>query len=469
MASNHFALRLPSFLTPKKGKDVDMTEGSITRHIINFALPLLIGNIFQQLYNTVDTWVVGNYVSNEAFSAVGTVGPIINMLIGFFSGLASGAGVVISQYYGAHREEDVQKAVHTSILLTLFMAVIFTAIGLAMIPPMLRLMNTPEDVFPQSTTYLTIYFSGLIGLMLYNMGAGILRAVGDSQRPFYFLVLCAILNTVLDLLFVLIFKMGVEGVALATIISQAVSAVLILIVLMRSNSCIKFSPRKLKADWMLLKKIFKVGIPAAIQMAITSFSNVFVQSYINYFGADCMSGWTAYSKVDALIFLPMQSIGMASTTFVGQNLGKNQVERAKEGVRKSLILCVISVIIIMIPLMVFSAPIVSFFNQKPEVIEYGTLLLRWLTPFYLLSCFNQIYSGALRGAGNSKAPTVIMLSTFVVFRQVYLFIMSRVCNEIIPIAMGYPAGWFLCSLITTIYFHKVPLNKNRLVDDERKS
>ena len=469
MASNHFALRLPSFLTPKKGKDVDMTEGSITRHIINFALPLLIGNIFQQLYNTVDTWVVGNYVSNEAFSAVGTVGPIINMLIGFFSGLASGAGVVISQYYGAHREEDVQKAVHTSILLTLFMAVIFTAIGLAMIPPMLRLMNTPEDVFPQSTTYLTIYFSGLIGLMLYNMGAGILRAVGDSQRPFYFLVLCAILNTVLDLLFVLVFKMGVEGVALATIISQAVSAVLILIVLMRSNSCIKFSPRKLKADWMLLKKIFQVGIPAAIQMAITSFSNVFVQSYINYFGADCMSGWTAYSKVDALIFLPMQSIGMASTTFVGQNLGKNQVERAKEGVRKSLILCVISVIIIMIPLMVFSAPIVSFFNQKPEVIEYGTLLLRWLTPFYLLSCFNQIYSGALRGAGNSKAPTVIMLSTFVVFRQVYLFIMSRVCNEIIPIAMGYPAGWFLCSLITTIYFHKVPLNKNRLVDDERKS
>ena len=469
MASNHFALRLPSFLTPKKGKDVDMTEGSITRHIINFALPLLIGNIFQQLYNTVDTWVVGNYVSNEAFSAVGTVGPIINMLIGFFSGLASGAGVVISQYYGAHREEDVQKAVHTSILLTLFMAVVFTAIGLAMIPPMLRLMNTPEDVFPLSTTYLTIYFSGLIGLMLYNMGAGILRAVGDSQRPFYFLVLCAILNTVLDLLFVLVFKMGVEGVALATIISQAVSAVLILIVLMRSNSCIKFSPRKLKADWMLLKKIFKVGIPAAIQMAITSFSNVFVQSYINYFGADCMSGWTAYSKVDALIFLPMQSIGMASTTFVGQNLGKNQVERAKEGVRKSLILCVISVIIIMIPLMVFSAPIVSFFNQKPEVIEYGTLLLRWLTPFYLLSCFNQIYSGALRGAGNSKAPTVIMLSTFVVFRQVYLFIMSRVCNEIIPIAMGYPAGWFLCSLITTIYFHKVPLNKNRLVDDERKS
>ena len=468
MSTKGFAFRLPQFLVPKKGKDVDMTQGSITRHIINFALPLLIGNIFQQLYNTVDTWVVGNYVSNEAFSAVGTVGPIINMLIGFFSGLASGAGVVISQYYGAHRYEDVQKTVHTAILLTLAMAVVFTAIGLGMIPPMLKLMNTPDEVFPQSSAYLTIYFAGLLGLMLYNMGAGILRAVGDSQRPFYFLVVCAVLNTLLDLLFVLVFKMGVEGVALATIISQAISAILVIITLMRSDTCIKFSPKKLKADWMLLKQIFQVGIPAAIQMAITSFSNVFVQSYINYFGADCMSGWTAYAKVDALIFLPMQSIGMASTTFVGQNLGKNQVERAKEGVRKSLILCVVSVIIIMIPLIVFAAPIVSFFNQKPEVIEYGTMLLRWLTPFYLLSCFNQIYSGALRGAGNSKAPTVIMLSTFVVFRQVYLFITSRVCNEIIPIAMGYPAGWFLCSLVTTIYYHKVPLNKNRLVADERK-
>ena len=309
-------------------RDVDMTEGSIIRHLITFAFPLLIGNIFQQLYNTVDTWVVGNYVSNEAFSAVGTVGPIINMLIGFFLGLSSGAGVVISQYYGAKKYDKVQDPVHTAILMTIILAVIFTFLGIAMAPFMIRFMKTPESVIPESTAYQTIYFSGVIGLKLYNIGSGILRAVGDSQRPFYFLVVSAVLNTVLDLVFVLAFDMGVEGVALATVLAQCTSAVLVMITLMRSDSCIHLSWKKLKIHWDMMKKIIRVGIPAAIQMAITSFSNVFVQSYINFFGADCMSGWTAYGKIDQLLFLPMQSLALASTTFVGQNLGQNQVESA---------------------------------------------------------------------------------------------------------------------------------------------
>ena len=454
--------------TPKSKKDVDMTQGNITRHIISFALPLLIGNVFQQLYNTVDTWVVGNFVSNEAFSAVGTVGPIINMLIGFFMGLSSGAGVVISQYYGARRYEEVQKTVHTAIIMTLVIGVVFTGVGITMIPYMLQLMKTPTEVIPESTAYLTIYFSGILGLMLYNIGAGILRAVGDSKRPFYFLVVCAVVNTILDLVFVLYFNMGVEGVALATILSQSVSALLVMITLMRSDSCIKLQIRSLKIHWSMLGKIFRVGIPAALQMAITSFSNIFVQSYINYFGADAMSGWTAYSKVDQLLFLPMQSIALASTTFVGQNLGRNQVDRAREGVRKALTIALASTAVMMVPVLVFSGPIVSFFNSKEEVIRYGTVLLRWLSPFYLLCCFNQIYSGALRGAGNSRAPMIIMLGSFVVFRQVYLFAMSRIWNEIIPIAMGYPAGWLLCSSITAVYFHKVKLGKNRLVEDSKE-
>lgn len=445
-----------------------MTQGNITRHIISFALPLLIGNVFQQLYNTVDTWVVGNFVSNEAFSAVGTVGPIINMLIGFFMGLSSGAGVVISQYYGARRYEEVQKTVHTAIIMTLVIGVVFTGVGIAMIPYMLQLMKTPTEVIPESTAYLTIYFSGILGLMLYNIGAGILRAVGDSKRPFYFLVVCAVMNTILDLVFVLYFNMGVEGVALATILSQSVSALLVMITLMRSDSCIKLQIRSLKIHWSMLGKIFRVGIPAALQMAITSFSNIFVQSYINYFGADAMSGWTAYSKVDQLLFLPMQSIALASTTFVGQNLGRNQVDRAREGVRKALTIALASTAVMMVPVLAFSGPIVSFFNSKEEVIRYGTVLLRWLSPFYLLCCFNQIYSGALRGAGNSRAPMIIMLGSFVVFRQVYLFAMSRIWNEIIPIAMGYPAGWLLCSSITAVYFHKVKLGKNRLVEDSKE-
>ena len=453
-------------MTPKRGKDVDMTEGSITRHIILFALPLLMGNIFQQLYNMVDTWVVGKFVSNEAYAAVGTVGPIVNMLIGFFMGLSSGAGVVISQYYGAKRFEDVRKTVHTAIAMTLILGVIFTGVGLGMTPFMLKLMKTPDNVLPQSTAYLTIYFSGILGLMLYNIGAGILRAVGDSQRPFYFLVVCALMNTVLDLVFVLVFDMGVEGVALATIIAQGTSAILIVITLLRTDECIKLRIPSLRLHWEILKKIFRVGIPAAIQMCITAFSNIFVQSYINYFGDNCMSGWTTYAKVDQLLFLPMQSIALASTTFVGQNLGCNQVERARKGVTTALMIALTSTLILMVPVLLFAPSIVAFFNSKPEVVEYGSLLLRWMTPFYILCCFNQVYSGALRGAGNSKAPMIIMLSSFVLFRQIYLFIMSRICNEIIPIAMSYPAGWLLNSTLTTIYYHKVQLGKTRLVEDK---
>ena len=452
-------------LTPKRGKDVDMTQGNIAKHLIYFALPLLAGNIFQQMYNMVDTWVVGRYVSNEAYAAVGTVGPIVNMLIGFFMGLSSGAGVVISQYYGAKRYEDVSRTVHTALTMTFIIGILFTGIGLGMAPYMLRLMKTPSNVLPESTAYLSIYFSGIMGLMFYNIGSGILRAVGDSQRPFYFLVVCAVMNTVLDLVFVLAFDMGVRGVALATIIAQATSAALILITLLRTNECIRLEPKKLKLHWDMLKKIFRVGIPAAIQMAITSFSNIFVQSYINFFGDNCMSGWTTYAKVDQLLFLPMQSIALASTTFVGQNLGCNQVERAKKGVTRALTLALSSTLVLMVPVMLFAPQIVAFFNSKPEVVEYGSMLLRWITPFYVLCSFNQIYSGALRGTGNSKAPMVIMLTSFVAFRQIYLFIMSRVCNEIIPIAMSYPAGWLLCSSLTLIYYHRVQLGKSRLVDD----
>ena len=453
-----------------KKRDVDMTQGNVIMHIIRFAIPLLAGNLFQQLYNTVDTWVVGNYVSNEAFSAVGAVSPVVNMLIGAFMGLSSGAGVVISQYYGAGREDKVQDSVHTALTMTAILTVIFTAVGLLITPFMLNLMDIHMSARDEATTYLNIYFSGMIGLMFYNIGAGILRAVGDSQRPFYFLVFCAITNTVLDLVFVLVFHMGVEGVALATILSQGLSAILVIITLLKTDSCIKLHFRKLKIDWTILKKILSVGIPAALQMAITGFSNVFVQSYITHFDVgmpapDCMSGWTAYLKIDQLLFLPMQSIALATTTFVGQNLGKGLVTRAKQGINRALIIAMAATAIAMIPLLIFAPNIVAFLNNKDEVVAYGTLFLRYLSPFYLLCCFNQIYASALRGAGNSRASMFIMLSSFVLFRQIYLFVMSRVWNEVLPIAMSYPAGWLVCSLLTGIYFHKVSLTKTRLVEE----
>lgn len=447
-------------------KDVDMTEGSIVRHLIEFALPLLIGNLFQQLYNTVDMWVLGQYATNEAYAAAGSVGPIINTLIGFFMGLSSGAGVIISQYYGARHYDKVHDAVHTAIAMTAVLSVVFTAIGVGIAPLMLNFMNTPDNVRPESNMYLTIYFAGVAGLMFYNIGAGILRAVGDSKRPFYYLVVCAVMNMVLDLVFVIVFHAGVWGVALATVLSQCVSAVLVIRTLVRADNCVKLTFKDIRFHWEMLKKIFRVGIPAALQMAVTAFSNVFVQSYINYFGDDCMSGWTTYAKVDALLWLPAQSISLATTTFVGQNLGKNQPTRARKGVSVSIFLALIATIIPMIFVLIFTAPISAFFNPKPEVVEYAAMLLRLMSPFYLLCIFSQIYSSALRGAGNSKVPMIIMLSSYVAFRQIYLFAASRICNEIPYIAMSYPAGWLVCSLATAIYYYTTKLERTRLVEDK---
>lgn len=436
--------------------DVDMTTGSIIRHLILFALPLLAGNVFQQLYNMVDTWVVGNYVSNEAFSAVGSVGPIVNMLIGFFMGLSSGAGVVISQYYGAKLYDKVSQTVHTAMVITLIAGVAFTGIGLSLTPILLGLMNTPAEVMPESTAYLSIYFSGIMGLLVYNMGAAILRAVGDSRRPFYFLIVSAGLNTALDLFFVLKLHMGVRGVALATIIAQGTSAALVVIVLLRYNSCIRLIPRKLTIHADLLKRILKVGLPAALQMAITAFSNIFVTGYIYHFGSDCMSGWTAYTKIDQIMFLPMQSLALSATTFVGQNLGHGDGPRAHAGTRRALVLAMSMTAILMIPLMAFAPHLVAFFNAKPEVVSYGTMMLRYISPLYLLCCINQVYSGALRGAGDTRATMVMMVSSFVVFRQIYLFVMSHyISNTVLPIIMSYPAGWLLCSTLTLIYYHNV--------------
>lgn len=441
-----------------KRHDVDMTQGSVFLHLLYFALPLLAGNVFQQFYNTVDIWVVGNYVSDEAFSAVGTVTPIINMLIGSFMGLASGAGVVISQYYGAKKFDKVQEAVHTAIAMTVILTVLFSIIGVAMTPTMLHFMKTPDEVFGESSTYLTIYFSGMAGLLFYNMGSGILRAVGDSKRPFYYLVASATINIVLDLVFVIKFHMGVAGVAYATIIAQGISATLTLITLLRTSSCVHLELKKIRIHLPILRQIIHVGIPAALQMAVTAFSNVFVQSYINQFGSDAMGGWTAYTKIDQLIFLPMQSLALSATTFVGQNLGNGQAERAKKGVRTSFLMAVCVTIAVSTGVILAAPHLVIIFNDKPEVVEYGVLFLRRMTPFYVLCCVNQIYSGALRGAGNSRVPMIIMLSSFVVFRQCYLYVVSNfISNTILPLAMGYPAGWLVCSTMTLIYYHKVHL------------
>lgn len=445
-------------------KDVDMTQGSIARHLFSFALPLLLGNIFQQLYNTVDTWVVGNFVSNEAFSAVGSVTPIVNLLIGLFMGLSTGAGAVISQFYGAKQTNQVQDAVHTAISMTLCLGVVFTAVGILFTPLMLQLMKMPENVMPDATTYLRIYFSGAMGLMLYNIGSAILRSVGDSRRPFHFLVVCALLNILLDLVFVLVFRMGVAGVAWATILSQSISAVLVLLTLIRSHEAVHLELTRLRLHWNVLKKILRVGIPAGLQLAVTSFSNVFVYSYINYFGYHFMSGWTAYNKINQFVLLPMQSISLAITTFVGQNLGAGLPKRAKKSVAVALAMSAASAALLLIPVVIFAPSLVRFFNPVPEVVDFGTRLLRIISPFYLVYCVHDTLGGALRGAGNGKVPMLVTLCCFVGFRQLYLYVMANyICNEAIPIAMAFPAGWVLSAIIVLIYFTRTKLTQTKLV------
>ena len=435
-----------------KRRDTDMTEGSIPRLLIHFALPLLIGNIFQQLYNTVDSIVVGNYVNKQALAAVGCTGPIINTLIGLFAGLAAGAGVVISQYYGAKDREKLHSAVQTTITLTLIMCVALTVLGVALTPYMLKMMDTPDDVFVEAVEYLRIYFMGVSGLLLYNIGSGILRAVGDSTHPLYFLIFSALTNTVLDVLFVKFFHMGIAGAAIATVIAQCISALLVISMLIRSSADYRIDLRALQLRGSILRKVCAIGIPSALQLAVTAFSNIFVQSYINHFESSCMAGWAAYNKIDAFALLPMMSLSMAITTFMGQNLGAGKLARAKKGPLVCLGISMVINVLILIPLILLAPQLVSLFNQEEEVLRFGTLFIRMISPFYLLCAINQILSGALRGAGDTRTSMFIMLGCFVVFRQIYLFIVYRLGGGIIPIALGYPAGWILCSSILLIYY-----------------
>lgn len=447
-----------------KKKDTDMTQGPIGKVLIQFSAPLLLGLIFQQLYNTVDSLVVGNFIGKEALAAVGSTNSIINTLIGIFMGFSMGANVIVSQYYGAHDDKEVQDAVQSSIVMSFVFSIIITVVGIISVPTMLRLMDTPADVFQNAETYLTIYFMGSAGLIFYNTGTGILRAVGDSKRPLYFLVFSAIVNTVLDLLFVIVFDMGVAGVAWATVIAQVLSAILVLIVLSRTSGSYRIQWKHLKLNVTMLKKIIEIGLPSSIQQGVTAFSNVFVQSYINSFGSSFMAGYVAFGKVDAIALLPMQAISMGSTTFVGQNIGAGKINRAKKGINRSLILSISTTAILLIPLVIFAEGAISIFNSDPDVIYYGSLYMRLVSPFYLLCCINQIYSGALRGAGDTRAPMVIMLFSFVLFRQVYLYLVSRLfVGNFYPILFAYPAGWVVCSILIYIYYRRSNWEHRRFI------
>ncbi len=433
----------------------DMTEGSIWKELTAFALPLLAGNIFQQLYNTVDSVVVGNFVGADALGAVTSTIPIVITLIGLFIGLTMGASILISQYFGAKDIPNLRKSTHTAVFSGVILSLMISGIGYLITPWLLRMMNTPESVMREAVVYLQIYSLGLFGSMLYNMGSAILRAVGDSKRPLYFLILSSILNIILDLVFVLQFESGVAGVAYATIISQFVSGAIIFWILFHSDECHSLRMREMKIDGKILKRVIALGFPAGFQMALTSFSNVFVQSYINSYGAASTAGWGIYARVDAFVTLPTQSMAMAVTTFVGQNAGARKPERIKRGVKTGLAistgisLCVIATIYL------FTRQIVELFNDDAQVLYYGVLFLRLNCPFDPLNVNNQVQAGALRGVGDAKTPMLIMLFSFVLFRQIYLFVISRLTSSIYFIAIGYPVGWFVCCALMYVHIFRI--------------
>ena len=433
----------------------DMTHGSIAGQILLFSLPLMLGNVFQMFYNTVDAIVVGNFVGKEALAAVGSTTVIVNMAVFFFNGFAVGTGVWIGRYFGAKDAKRLHETVQTAMGMTFLFSACFTVLGVVGVGPMLRFMKTPEDVMADATQYLTIYFAGISGLLIYNSGSGILRAVGDSARPLYFLILTSLLNVGLDLLFVIRFAMGIRGVAWATVIAQAVSAVLVLILLTQSREMIRFSWRELAIRGAVLRDIFSVALPAGIQAVITSFSNIFVQSYVNAFGAACMAGWGSYNKLDSFIMMPMQSFAMAATTFVSQNIGAGQETRAHRGTWTTVGLALGVTGAIAAGLFAFAEPAVRLFSKDPDVVRFGALFLRTNTFFLLANCMNHVLAGTLRGRGDARGPMIIMLACFVGVRQLYLLIVTRfVANDPQLVGLGYPVGWVTCCIAEAIYYNR---------------
>ena len=438
-----------------KSKSTDLIHGHIAKSIFWFSVPLLIGNLFQQLYNTVDAYVVGNFVSKEALAAVGASSPIINMLIGFFMGLATGAGVIIAQYFGAGDNGRLKKAVHSSAALTLVMSLLLTVIGIIGTNPMLHAIGIPADVFHDSSTYLMIYFAGISFNLIYNMGSGILRAMGDSKRPLYFLIIACIINIILDFLFVKYLHMGVAGAGYATLIAQAISAILVVIVLIRSEGPHQLFWKQIRFHFPILKKIIMVGLPTGIQQSIVSLSNVIVQSYVNAFGSSVVAGYSATIRIDGFVNLPLQSFNMAVTTFVGQNIGAKQYERVKKGSRIALWMTMAVIATMAISLFFFGDSFIAIINSEPDVIQAGRTMQLAFVPFYIMLPVVQIYNGVLRGAGKSSVPMYIMVFNFVILRQIYLAIVTQMTSDVYFVFMGWPVTWVTCAIMFIIYYHKV--------------
>ena len=431
-----------------------MTEGNILKKIFFFSVPLILGNLFQQLYNTVDSIIVGNYVGKGALAAVGSSTSTINLLIAFSQGAAVGAGVVIAQYLGAKEKQKVEEAVHTAMGIAIALGMILTVLGIALSGTILRLMNTPGDVIEQSNLYLKIYFAGVVFNVIYNMGAGILNAAGNSKRSLIYLCYASVINIVLDLLLIRVFKMGVEGAAIATDISQIASSVFVVAYLMRTREDYKIQLKKLKIHKNMAYGIIKVGLPTGIQNMVISFSNVLVQSSVNGYGSSAVAGFGAYTKVDGFNILPVMSFSMAVTTFTGQNIGAGKIDRVKKGMWITMAMGVVYTITTGCLLLIFSEPIMRLFTQDKVVIEYGRQAMYYFCPFYFMLSIMHALAGTIRGTGKSIPPMIILLTSLCVFRVIWIIFVLPHFSAIDGIFVLYPVSWAVGLVLMILYAWK---------------
>ena len=431
-----------------------LTEGVIWKKIITFAFPLFLGNLFQQLYNVSDSLIVGNFIGSDALAAVSSSGSLIFLMVGFFSGISMGAGVVVARYYGARDKKSVSTAVHTTVAIGIVAGVVLTIIGVLFTPKILSWMGTPQDVLPNSILYFRIYFCGSLAFVLYNIFVGILQSVGDSRHPLIYLIISSVVNIVLDLLFVAVLGWGVGSAALATVISQFTSAILCFIRLLRVKEEYRIIIKKIRFDIPILKQIIQNGLPSGLQNSIIALANVVVQSNINAFGKLAVAGCGAYSKIEGFGFLPITCFSMALTTFISQNLGAKQYDRAQKGARFGIICSITMAEVVGILIYLFSPVLISVFNSDPDVIAYGVTQARTVTLFYCLLSYSHCLAGIFRGAGKSNIPMLVMLACWCIIRVSYITIIVRLIPVINVVFWAYPLTWTLSSIIFTIIYFK---------------
>ncbi len=435
-------------------RKMDMTEGVIWKQLVWFFLPILFGSLFQQLYNTADAVIVGNFVGKEALAAVGgTTGTFINLLVGFFTGLASGATVIIAQYYGAKEHDALRRALHTGIALGIAGGAVFMIIGLVFAPAILAVMRTPTDIIGHAVTYMRIYFVGIIPGLLYNIGAGILRALGDSRRPLLVLIICCICNIVLDILFVLVLHMGVAGVGWATTVSQFISCICVLYFLanMPEAHC-RLSLPQIRFDRLTLLKIVQIGLPAGLQSTMYNISNVIIQMTVNDFGTDTIAAWTVYSKIDSIFWMTISAFGVSITTFVGQNFGARRFDRIKRGVKVCFGMSVIAAAAISLFSVTCGGFIYRLFNNDPGVLAVGDIILKTVPPLFVTYNLIEILSGAVRGCGDAVRPMLMTMFGVCVLRLVWIFTVVPLSPNIRTLILSYPITWTVTSIAFLIYY-----------------